>query len=153
MVATGNNAVSLALEMPSIPLPAYHMCGSVRNYRFEMAYLTLSLFFGNRSPTSSSVSLPTRTLFLDAMAFSMVVFVNFGTGLSFANGERLPGGRPSILRTILEDATVYFLVIFGSHLVSLVGGLVARVRPNILVAIWTISNRLAQPSLQLLPSK
>jgi len=61
------------------------------------------------------------------MVFSVVVFVNFGTGLSFATGEWLPGGRPSLLRTILEDATVYFLLIFSSHLLALVM-LVARVR-------------------------
>jgi len=76
------------------------------------------------------------------MAFSVVVFVNFGTGLSLAAGEWLPGGRPSILRTILEDATVYFLVIFSSHLLALVVMLVARVRLDILVAIWAIGNEL-----------
>ena len=85
------------------------------------------------------------------MAFSVVVFVGFGTGLSFATGESLPGGRPGILRTILEDATVYFLVIFSSHLVSLVMAFVARVSLNILMAIRTIGNKLAQPSLQSLP--
>jgi len=72
------------------------------------------------------------------MAFSVVVFVNFRTGLSFANGEWLPGGRPGILRTILEDATVYFLAIFGSHLLALVVVFIIRVGPNIPTAIWVI---------------
>jgi len=75
------------------------------------------------------------------MAFSVVVFVNFGTGLSFENGEWLPG-RPGILRTILEDATIYFLVIFSSHLLALVVVLVAWVSLSILVVIKTIGNQL-----------
>jgi len=69
------------------------------------------------------------------MVLSVVVFVNFGTGLSFATGEWLPGGRPSILRTILEDATVYFLVVFTSHLLALAVGLVLRVSLSILVEV------------------
>jgi len=72
------------------------------------------------------------------MAFSVVIFVNFGTGLSFATGEWLPGGRPGILRTILEDATVYFLVIFSSHSLALVVVLAARVSLNILA--WRLGN-------------
>jgi len=80
--------------------------------------------------------------FPDGMAFSVVVFVNFGTGLSFENGERLPRGRPGILRTILEDATIYFLVIFSSHLLALVVVLVAWVSLSILVVIQTIGNQL-----------
>ena len=75
------------------------------------------------------------------MAFSVDVFVNFGTGLSFAAGEWLPGGRPGILRKILEDATVYFLVIFSSHLLTLVVVLVTRVSLNGLVAIWEIDDQ------------
>jgi len=80
------------------------------------------------------------------MAFSVVVFVNFGTGLSFATGEWLPGGRPGILRTILEDATVYFLVIFSFHLLTLVVVLVTKVSLDILVAIWETGNQSTQPS-------
>jgi len=76
------------------------------------------------------------------MAFSVVVFVSFGTGLSFASGKWLPGGRPGILRTILEDATVYFLVIFSSHLLALVVVLVAGVRLKIHVAIRALGNEL-----------
>ena len=88
---------------------------------------------------------------LDAMAFSVVVFVNFGTGLSFAHGEWLPGGRPGILRTIFEDATVYFLVIFSSHLLVLVVVLVSRVSLNIPLKIWKIGDQSTQPSLKILP--
>ncbi|KAF9645636.1 hypothetical protein BDM02DRAFT_485251 [Thelephora ganbajun] len=96
-------------KMPGIPLQAYNLCIFTRSPRFELAYMSLSLFF-------------------DAMVFSVIVYVSLRTGLS------LPGGQPSILRTIFEDSTVYFLVIFSSHLLSLIMLLVTR------------------PSLQLLPA-
>ena len=67
------------------------------------------------------------------MAFSVVVFVSFGTWLSFGTGLVLPNGQPSILRTILEDATVYFLVIFSSHLLALAVASVTRVSLSIVV--------------------
>jgi len=68
------------------------------------------------------------SLAFDAMMFAVIVFVSIRTGIS------LPGGQPSIFRTIVEDSTVYFLVIFSSHLLSLIMLLVTR------------------PSLQLLPA-
>ena len=80
------------------------------------------------------------------MIFSVIVFVSFKTGLS------LHDGRPTILRAILEDSTVYFLVIFSSHLVSLVVLLVTRVSLTVLVVIRTVDKQLGQPSLQLLPA-
>ena len=57
----------------------------------------------------------------DAMMFSVIVHV------SISNGISLPGGQPSLFRTIVEDWTVYFLVMFSSHLLSLVMLLVTRV--------------------------
>jgi len=113
--------------MPVLPTSEWHTC----RFHFSLVIdyphpLTLLSHHEPRSP--------------DAMAFSVVVFVNFGTGLSFAAGEWLPGGRPGILRTILEDATVYFLVIFGFHLLTLIVVLVTRVSLNILIAISKIGN-------------
>ncbi|KAF9645642.1 hypothetical protein BDM02DRAFT_3189541 [Thelephora ganbajun] len=96
-------------KMPGIPLQAYNLCLFGRSPHLELAYMSLSLFF-------------------DAMVFSVIVYVSLRTEIS------LPGGRPSILRTIFEDSTVYFLVIFSSHLLSLIMLLTTR------------------PSLQLLPA-
>ena len=141
----------LALEMPPIPLPAYRLCAHAASPRFETAYMSLSLLFGNWPPTPSSISLLAQASFLDATALSVVAFVSFRTGLSFGTRTLLPGGRPSILRTILEDATVYFLVIFSSHLLSLVMLLVTRVSLNLLAVTWIAGNQTPQPSLQLLP--
>ena len=77
------------------------------------------------------------------MAFSVVVFISSRSPLSFGTTLSLLDGRPSILKTILEDATVYFLVIFGAHLLSLVVALVTRVSSDILVIIWKVGNQLA----------
>ncbi|KAF9650807.1 hypothetical protein BDM02DRAFT_3267692 [Thelephora ganbajun] len=96
-------------KMPGIVLQAYNLCIFSRSPHLELAYMSLSLFF-------------------DAMVFSVIVYVSLRTEFS------LPGGQPSILQTIFQDSTVYFLVIFSSHLLSLIVLLVTR------------------PSLQLLPS-
>jgi len=63
------------------------------------------------------------------MAFSVIVFISLGTGWS------LPGGRPGILQTILEDATVYFLVIFSSHLLTVIVASATRVSHALLAMI------------------
>jgi hypothetical protein len=113
----------LAQSMPDIPLQAYNLCIYSRSAHLELAYMALSLSFGNLFP-SYSQGLPSqlaRTLHLDAMMFFVIVFVSIRTGIS------LPGGQPSILRTIVKDSTIYFLVIFSSHLLSLVMLLVTRV--------------------------
>ena len=55
------------------------------------------------------------------MMFSVIVYV------SICNGISLPGGQPNLFRMIVEDSTVYFLVIFSSHLLSFIMLLVTRV--------------------------
>lgn len=57
---------------------------------------------------------------------------------------------PGILRTIVQDATVYFLVIFTSHFVLEMTLLLARV--NISVTGVGTMLRFLQPNLQLLPA-
>ena len=66
---------------------------------------------------------------LDVMTFSVIIFISLGIGLS------LPDGRPSILRTILEDATVYFLVIFSSHFLTVIVASATRVNCVVLAGI------------------
>jgi len=95
--------------IPEIPLQAFRMCAFVRSPRLELVYMTLSLSF-------------------DATMFLVIVFTSIKTGIS------LPDGQPSIFRAIVKDSTVYFLVIFSSHLLSFIMLLATR------------------PTLQLLPS-
>lgn len=78
----------------------------------EIAYTCLSLFF-------------------DFTAFTTIIRFGFKAGLT-ANAVAV--SRPSIVRTIVEDATIYFFVIFTSHFIFLATLLFER------------------PSLQLIPS-
>ena len=107
--------------MPEIPLQAYNLCIFTRSPRLELAYMSLSLACGKSSLELSRVPSSTRGSHLDSMMFCVIVFVSIRTGIS------LPGGQPSIFRTIVKDSTVYFLVIFSSHLLSLIMLLVTRV--------------------------
>jgi len=95
--------------IPDVPLQAFRMCTFSRSPRLELVYMGLSLSF-------------------DATMFFVIVFTSIRTGIS------LPDGQPSIFRALVKDSTIYFLVIFSSHLLSFIMLLVTR------------------PSLQLLPS-
>lgn len=71
------------------------------------------------------------------MIFSAIACV----GLRFNSGLLLLNGRPTILQTIMKDSTVYFLVIFSSHLLSLVMVLVTRVSSTVLAVIGIMGDR------------
>ncbi|KAF9789657.1 hypothetical protein BJ322DRAFT_1018258 [Thelephora terrestris] len=76
---------------PPIPLDAFQICIFTQNRSLEIAYTALSLSF-------------------DFLAFSLIILL--------AVTMRAPGLKVrSILETIAEDATKYFLIIFTSHLV------------------------------------
>ena len=64
---------------------------------------------------------------LDFLAFLIIIFLAAKSGLK---GFKMP----SILRTIVQDATVYFLVIFTSHFVLEMTLLLARVTASVLRA-------------------
>lgn len=57
---------------------------------------------------------------IDFLAFLMIIFLAAKSGLKDFK-------MPSLLRTIVQDATVYFLVIFTSHFVLEMTLLLARV--------------------------
>jgi len=97
-----------AQRLPSIHLTAYQLCVFTRHRSVETAYTAISLLY-------------------DFSAFVVIIVLAAKSGIK---GFRMPG----ILRTIVQDATVYFLVIFTSHFVLEMTLLVAR------------------PSLQLLPA-
>jgi len=80
-----------AQPLPPIPFDAYRLCVFVRHRNLEVAYTSISLFY-------------------DFLAFSLIIFLA---------ATSQPGVLkvPTIMGTIAEDATLYFLVIFTSHLV------------------------------------
>ena len=102
--------------MLDIPLEAYKMCVYSRSRRFELVYVSLSMFFGKASPIPREFFAEEEPNLSDVMTFFMIVFIGVGTGLSL-RGD----GRPNILRTIVHDATIYFLGIFIAHFMSLIG--------------------------------
>jgi len=82
-----------AQPFPPIPLDAYRICVFTPHRALEIAYTSISLLY-------------------DSLAFLTILF--FTTRLN----QKIPGFKvPTILETIAEDATLYFLVIFTSHFV------------------------------------
>lgn len=83
-------ALEGAQPLPSLPLDAYHLCIFVQHRRLEIAYAGISLSF-------------------DFLAFLLIIILA-------TKSEAAGLGVPSLLYTIAEDATLYFLVIFTAHI-------------------------------------
>ena len=60
------------------------------------------------------------------MTFSVITYFSLRAGIPLHNGQS------SILRTIMEDSTAYFFVIFSAHLLSLVVMLITGASSTIL---------------------
>lgn len=101
-------AYGLAREPPPVPLTAYRLCVTARHWDWEVVYTGISLCH-------------------DILAFLVVVyFIKSGIPKDFRMSH--------LLQTVLRDTTIYFMVIFTSHLVL------------------ELTLLFAKPSLQLLPS-
>lgn len=97
-------ALKGAEVIPPIPLDAYHLCIFIRHRKLEIGFTGISLLY-------------------DSLAFSLILFL-----ASRSSRERV-GIKlkvPSILQSIAEDATRYFLVIFTSHFVLMMTLVLAR---------------------------
>ena len=82
------------LKVPDIKLDAYLICLFASNVQMESAYVSLSLGF-------------------DSCAFAVIVVSAFKTRPpSRENKFKLTG----IVGTLVQDATIYFVMIFTSHL-------------------------------------
>ena len=106
----------VAQQLPPIPLEAFRLCVHVRHRTLEMAYTSISLFYGNRNhlrPNPHVTDSAHTTFASDFLAFSLIVLLavrSKGGGLKI----------PTLLRSITKDATRYFLVIFTSHFVLVI---------------------------------
>ena len=118
-----------AQSLPPIPIDAYHLCIVPRHRRLETVYTSISLAYGVW--TLSQLRQTALTLPIDDacpsdfFAFSLTIFL--------ARRSRAPAGLkvPTILGTIAEDATRYFLVIFTSHFVLEMFLIFARVSATV----------------------
>jgi hypothetical protein len=114
---------SVVQTQPEIPLDAYHLCVFVQPKSFEIAYASLSLTYGTcKFPLAYSSDNDT-TYTSDFLAFAFIVF--------YTRRSKVPGVKVrTILDTIAEDATRYFLVIFTSHFVFVMTLNLGRVSPT-----------------------
>jgi len=96
-------------------------------------------FFRSTLYPNSLTGLPT-----DSSVFLVIVVLAAKSGIA---GYKMPRG----LRTIVQDATIYFLVIFTSHLVFEMTLVFARVSISTPAKLRAVLKFL-QPVIQLLPS-
>ena len=107
-------------QLPSIHFPAYHFCAIGEQRTVEIADISILLFYGSFLPEAPSYPSSPTGLSTDASVFLVIVVLAVKSGL---NGHKMP----RTLRTIVQDATVYFLVIFTSHFIFEMSLLFARV--------------------------
>ena len=111
--------------LPPIPYDAYHLCIFVRHRTIEVAYTSISLFYGAYERYHRFGSGDVRLTLLmvctpDFLAFSLITFLALRWG---AGKLRIP----TLMGTVAEDAVWYFAVIFTSHFVLEMTLLLGRV--------------------------
>jgi len=94
------------LKIPGIKLDSIYICLFASNIRLESAYMALSLAF-------------------DSCAFITIV-VSAYRSLPPSSGKKFR--FTGVVRTVVRDATIYFAVIFTSHLILTMFIFFARVR-------------------------
>jgi hypothetical protein len=116
MILTHNHS---AQQILSIPLPVYMICVFVQHGSAEIGFTAICLVYGTKPFLSFARETPADHP-TDVLAFSVIVYL-----VVRSNVNKVP--VPSLLRTIAEDATYYFLVVFTSHLVAMMFLLFASV--------------------------
>ena len=110
-ILTQNSRV--ALTLPPIPFDAYNLCAFPRHRVLEIASAGVALLYGVQNSLglrTDGVNHTDDAYGPDFLAFSLTIFL-----ATTSRSSRFK--MPSILETIAEDATRYFLVIFTSHFV------------------------------------
>ena len=100
-----------AIPMPLASSPIFAMCSRVRWFSVEFRFIIMSLVYGTELHLSLIDHLG-DTHFdhpVDFPALSVIVYL-----VVRSNVKKVP--TPGLFKTIAQDATYYFLVIFTSHL-------------------------------------
>ena len=100
------------MTIPQLPFDEYRFCLSERWRVGKIIYTIVSLVYGTVLLHCSVITAQRLTTFLaeDGSTFLIIIYWAKYRGLLSAHGV------PSIFDKILQDATVYFLVIFTGHL-------------------------------------
>jgi len=104
--------ISKALVLPDLPFEEFRLCTFNRWRAGEITNTVLSLVYGMFRSLSLDIHVVATNHFAkDSLAFFIIVYsVKW-------RGPARPRAVPSLFDNIVQDATMYFLVIFSSHLV------------------------------------
>jgi len=111
-----------ALQMPQIPFPSYIMCISVGQLSGEIGFIAMSLVYGMEFLMSFISDLEDTRSDHPPDLLTFLVIIHLAVQSSVRS---IP--IPNILKTIMRDATYYFLVIFTSHIVIIMFLTLAKV--------------------------
>ena len=107
-----------AFQFPEIPLEEYRACAFQQWRPGEIAFIPYGVFCPSIHP---SFGIDQPPFIEDCAAFLVIVLSAGKRNLAYA------GGVPSILRGVVEGATIYFLVVFAGQLLFIFFELLAPV--------------------------
>ena len=111
LVICAYSFVPPAVPIIQIPLATYQLCVFKQHVPLEMGYTTLALFYGTMNPYSfCPAGEGVADCLIDLLAFLFIIYLAFKSGA-------FQSGLPSLFGVMAEDATLYFMVIFTSHLI------------------------------------
>jgi len=108
MIGSPSNS---GMEFPDVPLDAFHLCMVRTKAAYEVGYAGLSFIF-------------------DLATFIMIFY--------YAARSKSRYGMPSIVKTVLEDATIHFIVMALCHLVLALTVIFAKTTIKLLPATGSI---------------
>ena len=104
------------MVFPNLPFDEYRACAFQFWETGEVIYVALSLSYGTLFPLSTAHTLASDPFLVkDALALLIIVY----SAKHHDGGRARVDGMPSLLDKILQDATVYFLVLSTGHLLLL----------------------------------
>ena len=116
--------MSKAMVIPELPLDEYRTCVFTLWKDTVVIYFVLSLVYGTFFLLSTARPSASNLFWVeDALALSIIVY----SAKRLDGGLTRAGGAPSLLDKILQDATIYFLILSTGHLLCLFFGLFAPV--------------------------
>ena len=104
------------MVFPNLPFDEYRACAFQYWKTSEEIYVALSLAYGTLFPRfTAHTTASDPFLVKDALALLIIVY----SAKHHDGGHARVGGMPRLLDKILQDATIYFLVLSTGHLLFL----------------------------------
>ena len=102
---TSSSCKALAVQLPDIPLDAFKICTVSGSFRLQISQHAIGLVFGKLLGSFVATASRSRRVVSDVSVFCIMIWLAYSSVVTI----RLS----SLLRTIVADATAYFIMAMG----------------------------------------